>query len=108
VMGLGGFSGFLAQIGIPAPEIMALLVAALELIGGALVLVGFATRWVGWLLAIEFLVIAFYVKLPRMGWDATRIDFMMLSAALMLIIAGSGKASVDEMIIKRRSEPAPA
>jgi putative oxidoreductase len=104
VMGLGAFSGFLGQMGIPAPEIMGPLVAAVELIGGILVLVGLGTRWVGWLFVIEFLVTTFYIKFPRMGWDATRIDLMILAAAIMLVVAGSGKASVDDVLIKRRSE----
>jgi putative oxidoreductase len=107
-MGLAAFSGFLGQVGIPAPEVMGPLVAAVELIGGILVLVGLGTRWVGWLFVIEFLIIAFYVKLPRMGWDPTRIDFMILAAAIMLVVAGAGKASVDEALLRRRSEPAPA
>ena len=100
--GLGGFAGFVGSAGIPAPGLMAPLVAVLELVGGLLVLLGVGTRWLGVLFVLEFLVVAFVVKLPRTGWDATRIDFMMLAGSLMLFLAGAGKASVDEMLLRRR------
>ncbi|MBA2447487.1 MAG: hypothetical protein H0V51_05620 [Chloroflexi bacterium] len=55
---------------------------------------------------IEFLVTTFIIKLPRMGWDPAQIDLMMLAGALMLLLAGPGKASVDEILARRRgAEP---
>jgi putative oxidoreductase len=102
---LAGFAGFLGQIGFPAPEVMAPFIGILELVGGILVLVGFGAHWLGLIFLVEFLVTTFIVKLPRMGWDPTRIDLMMLAGALMLLLAGAGKASVDEMLARRRAEP---
>jgi putative oxidoreductase len=102
---LGGFAGFLGQIGFPAPDVMAPFIGILELVGGILVLVGFGAHWLGLIFLVEFLVTTFIVKLPRMGWDPTRIDLMMLAGALMLLLAGAGKASVDEMLARRRAEP---
>ena len=101
LMNLGGTAGFFGQVGIPAPEVMAAFIAGLELIGGLLLLVGFATWWVAILFVLEFLVIVFAVKLPRMGWDPTRIDMMMLAGALTLVLAGAGAASVDAMMARR-------
>ena len=102
--GIGNFAGFLGQVGIPAPALMAPLVAVLELVGGLLLLVGAGARWLGLLFVLEFLVVTFVVKLPRAGWDASRIDFMMLAGGVMLLLAGAGKASVDEMLLRRRGE----
>ena len=101
LMNLGGTAGFFGQVGIPAREVMAAFIAGLELLGGLLLLVGFATRWVAILFVLEFLVIVFVVKLPRMGWDPTRIDMMMLAGALTLVLAGAGAASVDAMMARR-------
>ena len=95
--GLGGFSGFIGSLGFPAPGVLGPLVAVLELVGGLLVLVGFKVRWIALLLIAEFLVTTFVIKLRGMGWDASRIDFMMLAAAVMLLLAGAGKASVDDI-----------
>jgi putative oxidoreductase len=106
--GIDGFAGFVGQAGIPAPGLMAPLVATLELLGGLLLLVVAMTRWVALLFILEFLVVAFVVKLPRTGWDASRIDLMMLAGAVMLFLAGPGKAAVDEMLMRRRAEPATA
>ena len=99
---LGGTAGFFGQVGIPAPEVMAAFIAGLELIGGLLLIVGLGIRWLALLLVAEFLVAAFVVKLPRTGWDASRIDVMMLAGALTLALAGAGAASVDAMLAKRR------
>jgi putative oxidoreductase len=95
--GLGGFSGFIGSLGFPAPGVLGPLVAVLELVGGLLVLVGFKVRWIALLIIVEFLVTTFLIKLRGMGWDATRTDSMMLAAAIMLVLAGAGKASLGEM-----------
>jgi putative oxidoreductase len=105
--GIDRFAGFLPQLGVPAPELFGWFIPILELVGGILVLLGLGVRWVGLLFIIEFLVITFYVKLPRAapmgGWDSARIDLMMLAAAVLLVLAGPGKASLDEMLLKRRA-----
>jgi putative oxidoreductase len=103
--GIEGFSGSLGNLGIPLPGLMGPFIVALELLGGLLVLIGLGTRWLGILFVIEFLVTTFVVKLPRAGWDASRIDLMMLAGALMLVLAGPGKAAVDEILARRRAEP---
>lgn len=108
INGIGGFAGSVGQVGIPAPEVVAPLIAILELVGGALVLVGLATRWLAILFVCEFLVTTFVIKLPRTGWDQSRIDLMMLAAALMLLLAGPGAASLDAMMNRRRGESVPA
>jgi putative oxidoreductase len=109
--GIDRFAGFLPQLGVPAPELFGWLVPLLELVGGTLVLLGLGVRWLGLLFIIEFLVTAFYVKLPRPaplgGWDSARIDLMMLAAAVMLVLAGSGRASLDELLLKRRAASVP-
>jgi putative oxidoreductase len=108
--GIDRFAAFLPQLGLPAPELFGWFVPILELVGGILVLLGLGVRWLGLLFIIEFLVTTFYVKLPRPppvgGWDSTRIDLMMLAAAAMLVLAGPGKASLDELLLKRRAASA--
>jgi putative oxidoreductase len=101
---LNGFAGFLTNIGFPAPGALAPFIATLELVGGLLLLIGLGTRWLAILFVIEFLVTTFVVKLPRMGWDPSRIDVMMLAAAVLMLLAGPGKAAVDEVLARRRGE----
>jgi putative oxidoreductase len=105
--GIQQFAGFLPQLGLPAPELLGWFIPLLELVGGILVLLGLGVRWLGLVFIIEFLVTTFYIKLPRPaplgGWDSMRIDLMLLAAAVMLVLAGAGKASLDELLLKRRA-----
>jgi putative oxidoreductase len=111
LLGAGRFT----HIGIPFPELMGPLVGMVEIVCGALIIVGLFTR----LAAIPLIVIMivaivstkvpillghdvwiFHVsKLPRYGfWSAAheaRTDFCMLLGALYLLIEGSGSWSLD-------------
>jgi TRAP-type C4-dicarboxylate transport system permease large subunit len=71
------------------------------LVGGILLLVGLAARWVGLLFALEFAVAAFYFKFPVQGWQAGRIDLMLLAGAILLFLAGPGKAAIDEVWLEK-------
>lgn len=75
---------------------------SLELIGGVLLLVGLGGRCLGLLYVGEFLVVTFYVLVPTRGWFDSRLSIMLLAGALMLVVAGSGKASLDGVLWKRR------
>ncbi len=101
--GIGGFTTFMTQLGFPAPGVLAPLIAALVLIGGLLLIVGLGTRVLGLLFLGEFIVTAFIVKLFRgTPFDVARIDLMLIAAALLFLLAGPGKASVDELLARRR------
>ena len=103
--GVGGVAGFFGQAGIPLPEIMAPFIIALELVGGIMLVLGLFTRWLGLLYVCEFIVAAFWVVIPARGLAAGRLELMMLAGAVMLVLAGAGKASLDEMLARRRAEP---
>ncbi len=57
------------SLGLPFPELMAALAAGTELIGGALLIVGLAVRWISIPLMITMLVAAFAVHWEN-GWLA--------------------------------------
>src|SRR5215813_346582 len=100
--GLGTVGSNFAKMGIPVPGVTGPFIALLELIGGVLLLVGLAGRWLGLLFAIEFVVAAFMVKLPTAGWAGARLDLMLLAGAVLLFFAGSGRLSIDEVWLERR------
>jgi uncharacterized membrane protein YphA (DoxX/SURF4 family) len=106
--GIDRFASFFPQLGLPM--LFGWFIPFLEVVGGVLVLIGLGVRWLGPLFIIEFLVTTFYVKLPRPapsgGWDSMRVDLMMLAAAVMLVLAGPGKASLDELLLRRRAASA--
>ncbi len=82
---------------------MAPLIGGLELIGGIMLLVGFATRWIALVFVLQFLILAFVITMPRSGWNGARLDLMMLAGALTLAMAGAGAASVDETMARKRA-----
>ena len=79
--------------------------ALFELTGGIMILLGFLTR-LGSLLVIPIMIVAIYggissaegtIPLPRIGYPLA-----VLGAAIALLIAGGGRASVDESIARSR------
>ena len=101
--GVAGITGFFTNIGIPAPGIMAVLVIAFEVVGGLLLLTGTFTRIVGAIMIVQFLVAGFVASWPsQSGWNAARLDFLLASIGLMVLLAGAGMLSVDRWLAGRR------
>jgi putative oxidoreductase len=103
--GIGGVADFFAKVRLPLPGLSAVLITALELGGGLLLLVGLFSRWLGLLFFVEFVVAAFYVKLPSGGFKAAEFELLLLAGAGLLFLAGGGRAAVDEMWLERREAP---
>jgi putative oxidoreductase len=99
-LGVGRF----VKIGIPAPEIVAPFVGVVEIVCGALVLIGLLTRLAAIPLLINISVAILTTKLPmllnngfwKMAHEA-RTDFSMLLGLLFLLIVGGGRWSLDSM-----------
>jgi putative oxidoreductase len=117
-MGFSGFSNVAGSLGIPLAPFWGVFIPLLELIGGALIIAGLATRWVAVLFVIEYFVTSFLLKVPRPapfgGWDSMRIDLMLFTAAIALVLVGPGALALDTLVLKRsasaqrtvRAEPA--
>jgi putative oxidoreductase len=86
--GIDATSESFTGMGIPAPSLAAPAVAGLELVGGLLLLSGLLTRVVGFLFAIQFAVITFFVKSPAAGLGPIRLDLLIFASALLLLLAG--------------------
>lgn len=92
--GIEGTAGFFGSIGIPLPGLMAWVVALVEFIGGLLLIVGAYIRIPAILLVIIMVVAILTTKLGE-GWNAARLDVLLLLASLALFYTGAGKYSVD-------------
>jgi putative oxidoreductase len=88
------------RMGIPAAAVMAPLVIVLEVVGGSALLLGLLTRWVAALVTIQFAVITFGLKLFE-GFGAARLDLLMLAGAVLLALAGPGRAALDALWLER-------
>lgn len=100
--------GRFAEIGLPAPEILAPFVGVTETASGALVLAGLLTRFAAVPLAVIMIVALATTKVPvrlsrgvwAMAHDA-RTDWAMLLGAVLLLTVGAGPWSVDARLAKR-------
>jgi uncharacterized membrane protein YphA (DoxX/SURF4 family) len=104
-------AGRFAKIGIFAPTVMAPFVGVVEIVCGALVLLGLATRLAVVPLIIDMLVALATTKVPillKSGFWAmsheARTDVSMLLGSVFLLAAGAGPISIDERLSRDRHE----
>src|SRR5712692_8836124 len=118
-LGVGRF----AKIGIPAPQITAPFVGVIEIICGALIILGLWTRLAAIALIIDISVAILSTKIPILlghgFWRFTlsklptyglwsmaheaRVDFAMLLGSIFLLIVGAGAWSIDTRLSSRGS-----
>lgn len=96
--GLGGTTGYMTKLGVPAPSIMAPVVAAFELVAGLLLLVGFKTRLVALAIGV-FVIIAALLAHTNFA-DGNQLNhflknFAIVGGCLALFVTGGGAYSVD-------------
>ncbi len=99
---------FFTSLGIPAPGVTATLIAALEFAGGILLVLGLGSRAIALLLTGDMLVayltadrdaLSSIFSAPDKFYAAAPYTF--LFAALLVLIFGPGKFSLDALIAKR-------
>jgi len=116
-------AGRFAKIGIPNPDVMGPFVGVVEILCGALILVGLFTRLAAIPLIINMLVAILSTKIPILlghgFWSfslrslpyygfwgfahETRTDFAMLLGSLFLLLVGAGAWSLDARLSRRSS-----
>ena len=85
---------FLGQIGISAPAVF--FISYLEVIGGAALILGVATRFFGLLFGIEMLVATVIVGFGQ----GVSVDLVLSLLSFGIALAGSGKYSIYRMECK--------
>ncbi len=107
-------AGRFTRIGIPAPELLAPFVGVVEIVCGAMVLIGLLTRLAAIPLIINMLVAIATTKIPILAgkgfWamaHEARTDWSMLLGSIFLLIAGPGPLSVDSRLGRHRREQQP-
>jgi putative oxidoreductase len=99
-----GAVGYFAKLGFPAPEATTWLAIAIDLAGGVLLILGWKTRWISWLLVV-FVAIAIAMAHRFWEYDATQYanqlnhflkDLAIIGALFYVITFGPGAMSVDE------------
>jgi putative oxidoreductase len=116
-------AGRFARIGIPSPEVMGPFVGVVEILCGALVMVGLLTRLAAIPLIIDMLVAILSTKVPILlghgfwgfslrtlpyygfwgMFHEARTDFAMLFGSIFLLIVGGGLWSMDARLSSHRA-----
>ncbi|GAA3712328.1 DoxX family protein [Zhihengliuella alba] len=102
---IAGTTESFAQMGVPAAEIAAPFVAGLELVGGALLILGFLTRPIAAMLTVDMLVALFLVHLGAgvfVSEGGYELVLALGAAAAGIALLGAGKFSVDAALFGRR------
>ena len=102
-IGIAGTTGFLTNLGFPAPVAFAWILALVETFGGLALVVGLLTRWVSVALAVDALLATVLVNLPvgfvmltnKGGWEFTAF---LLLALISLVLTGPGALSLEEQV----------
>ena len=100
---------YFGSLGIPFPAFNAWLVSSIELIGGALLLLGLGSRLVALLLTGDMIVAyvtadrdtlkTIFTSDPSDFFKAAEFSF--LSAALVVLVFGPGKLALDHLLERR-------
>ncbi len=95
VFHLQGVTGMLSHLGIPLPAVFAVILTAVEFLGGILLITGLATRIPSVLLAIDMLVAIITVHMKHGFFAPTGIELplTLLGAVICLAISGGGSFS---------------
>ena len=95
--GIGGVSGFLAGLGVPSALFFAWIVALVEFVGGAFILLGLFTRYASIALIIEMIIAIILVHIPNGFYKSNgEIALVLLLSAVALLFSGAGKRLVLE------------
>lgn len=105
-MGLVNVEGWFSSIGVPG--FMAYVAAIIELVGGAMLILGLFTRVVSALFVVLMLGAIVTVKLSAglLGNNETagyELDLALMMISVYLLAEGPGSLSVDRFIFKKRS-----
>ena len=104
IIGFDGTSGMLAQMNIPAATILGPLLAVVEPLAGAAIIIGLLTRVAALAVAVDMICAILLFHRMNGFFVPGGIEFpMMLSAAgLTLVALGAGSLSVDHALAQRR------
>ncbi len=91
----------MAKVGIPLPSVAALVVTAVEILGGLALVLGLGTRLAAALLAFEMLIAILTVRL-KMGFvGGYEFELTLLAASLSLGLLGAGPVTVKTVFARR-------
>lgn len=102
--GIDGTEQFFDMQGIPLPNLAAIVVTIVEMVGGAALILGVLTRFVAALLAIDMIVASLVVHLENGFFIANggfELTLLLLTSVIVLSMTGSGALAGDNLFLQR-------
>jgi putative oxidoreductase len=104
LMAVAGTAGYFGKLGLPMPEVLVWVIILIELGGGLLLILGWKTRLVAWILAAFTLCATFvahrYWEVDGAQYVPQLTNFMknlaIAGGLLMVAACGPGRLSVDK------------
>ena len=94
-----GMAGFFGKIGLPFPFQIVIFIGLLEVVGGILLLIGFGTRYISPLLAIDMLMAIILAKSGTgQGYLGAEVEILLLAGALSIFFSGPGALALHKEI----------
>jgi putative oxidoreductase len=109
--GIAGFGEFLSSAGLPAGLLLAWFVTLLELVGGAMLILGLLSRVIAGLMTVELLVAIALVSGANglisgeqgVGYER---DLAYIAGFLVILLLGPGRPSLDHLLGFEEARPA--
>jgi putative oxidoreductase len=109
--GIVGFGEFLSSAGLPAGLLLAWFVTLLELVGGAMLILGLLSRVIAGLMTVELLVAIALVTGANglisgeqgIGYER---DLAYIAGFLVVLLLGPGRPSLDHLVGFEEARPA--
>jgi len=98
--GLEKFTEFVASLGVPAPQVMAFLAAFAESFGALFLALGLLTRPAAFLIVCT-MAVAIFGALSGAGFAKQEPAWLYLVPALLFLLKGAGKWSLDFLISRK-------
>jgi putative oxidoreductase len=95
-----GFTKATAELGFPHPEWFAWAAALSELVGGALLILGLGTRVASFFIACTMTVAIWSNRSD--GFHSMELALLYLAPALLFLLSGPGKKSLDALFFPRK------
>jgi len=93
-MGIPNVAGFLGQLGVPQPNIAAIVLTVAESLGGVSLVLGAFTRYAAFVLAFDMAILLVHSKNGFFLPDGFEYAMVLLGANLCLVLSGGGALEV--------------
>ena len=99
---------FLHELPGPVAFVILIIFSLVELLGGALIIPGFLSRLIGFVVVIEMIFSIFTERIPVGFPGDVRLETLFFSFATLFLFSGGGRFSVDRWIARRLLQKYPS